>query len=220
LKEQGDEQCKSAYNAAKPLNFGLPGYMSKATTVQSYARIGYGVNKSVEFWQDMIDLWYRTQFDQVAYLREYVDSLKVEGGHGLYNVPIPGSGVMRRGATRTAAANTGFQGLGGRVAERGLYYTVRAQLLHAVRRLSALYSQLRTIPGRVCAFIHDEEISDCREDQIEEVRQGQEYWMIQAGESLVPEIRWSVASVAMLHWSKKAKARFDSAGRMTLDTAH
>ena len=79
LKEAGDPDCKAAYNAAKPLNFGLPGYMSKATTVQSYARIGYGVNRPVEFWLDMFDLWYRTQLDQVAYLREYVDGLRRKG---------------------------------------------------------------------------------------------------------------------------------------------
>jgi hypothetical protein len=220
LKEAGNEECKEAYGAAKPLNFGLPGFMKKATTVQSYARIGYKVNRPVAFWQSMIDLWYRTQHDQVAYLHEYVLSLR--GDDRLFTVPIPGSGVVRSGATQTAAANTGFQGLGGRIALRGLYYTVRAQLLHAVSGLVRLtaYAGALLMPGRVCAFIHDEEISDCREDQIEEVRHGQEHWMAKAGESLEPEIRWSVASVAMLHWSKKAKAKFDQAGRMLLDTSH
>jgi hypothetical protein len=117
-KEAGDEAAKQAYNAAKPLNFGLPGYMSRASTVQSYARIGYGVNLPVHRWQELMDLWYDTQHDQVAYLREYVDTLRVGEGRGsLYNVPIPGTLIIRRGATRTAAANTGFQGLGGRVAE-------------------------------------------------------------------------------------------------------
>ncbi len=204
-KEKGIEPFKSAYNAAKPLNFGLPGFMTKATTVQSYARIGYGVNRTVEFWQDMIDLWHGTQYDQVAYLHDYVDGLRGEGG--LYTVPIPGSGVVRRGATRTAAANTGFQGLGGRIALKGLYLTVRAQML-------------RLLPGKVCAFIHDEEISDCRPDQADEVAAGQEYWMKKAGETLAPEINWQVASVAMAHWSKKAKSIKDSDGRLLVDHSH
>lgn len=204
-KEAGDKECKGAYNAAKPLNFGLPGFMTKATTVQSYARIGYKVNRSVEFWQSMIDLWGNTQHDQMAYLHEYVDGLRGDGG--LYTVPIPGSGVVRRGATRTAAANTGFQGFGGRIALKGLYYTVRAQLLGI-------------LAGKVCAFIHDEEISDCREDQADEVAAGQEYWMKKAGEDLAPEINWNVASVAMGHWSKDAVAKHDSSGKLLVDNTH
>lgn len=207
-KEAGDEACKQAYNAAKPLNFGLPGYMSRASTVQSYARIGYGVNLPTERWQELMDLWYATQHDQVAYLREYVDSLRTGDGRGaLYNVPIPGTLITRRGATRTAAANTGFQGLGGRVAERGLYYTVRAQMLGLM-------------PGKVCAFIHDEEISDCAEDDVEEVRAGQEYWMGKSAEELMTDVRMKVESVAMRHWSKKAKHKQDEKGRLLLDLSH
>jgi hypothetical protein len=208
LKDAGDEAAKQAYNAAKPLNFGLPGYMSRASTVQSYARIGYGVNLPVERWQELMDLWYDTQHDQVAYLREYVDSLKTGDGRGaLYNVPIPGTLITRRGATRTAAANTGFQGLGGRVAERGLYYTVRAQMLGLM-------------PGKVCAFIHDELISDARIDDIDEVRDGQHRWMLLAAEELMPDVRMKVESVAMRHWSKKAKHKQDEKGRLILDLSH
>jgi hypothetical protein len=207
-KEAGDEEAKQAYNAAKPLNFGLPGYMSRASTVQSYARIGYGVNLPTERWQELMDLWYETQHDQVAYLREYVDSLKVGDGRGaLYNVPIPGSRITRRGATRTAAANTGFQGLGGRVAERGLYYVVRAQMLGL-------------LPGKACAFIHDEVISDCREGDVEETRVGQERLMRQSAEELMRDVRMQVESVAMRHWSKKAKHRQDEKGRLVLDLTH
>jgi hypothetical protein len=207
-KEAGDDACIQAYNAAKPLNFGLPGYMSRASTVQSYARIGYKVNLPVQRWQELMDLWYDTQHDQVAYLREYVDSLRVGEGRGaLYNVPIPETLIIRRGATRTAAANTGFQGLGGRVAERGLYYTVRAQMLGL-------------LPGKVCAFIHDEEISDCRLDDVEEVRAGQERLMLQAAEELLADVRMKVESVAMRHWSKKAKQKHDSSGRLALDLSH
>lgn len=205
LKEAGDDAAKGAYNAAKPLNFGLPGFMTKATTVQAYARIGYGVNRPVEFWQSMIDLWHRTQEDQGAYLHEYVDGLRGEGG--LYTVPIPGSGVVRRGASRTAAANTGFQGLGGRIALRGLYYIVRAQIL-------------RVLAGKACAFIHDEVVSDTKPDQVHEVAHGQEYWMKKAGEEISPEIKWQVVSAAMGHMSKKAKTKHGPDGRLIVDYSH
>jgi hypothetical protein len=79
---------------------------------------------------------------------------------------------------------------------------------------------LGLLAGKVCAFIHDEEISDCKPDQADEVAHGQEYWMKKAGEQLAPEINWSVASLAMGHWSKDAKALHDSNGRLIVDNTH
>jgi hypothetical protein len=194
--------AKMNRSAAKPLNFGLPGFMTKASTVQSYARIGYGVNLPVERWQELIDLWYATQHDQVAYLLEYVESLKCGEGRGaLYEVPIPGTDIIRRGATRTAAANTGFQGLGAQVAGEGLYLVCRAQMLGE-------------LPGKACAFIHDEVISDAKPEDIEEVRSGQERLMLLAAERIMPDVVMKAESVAMTHWSKDAQATYDAAGKM------
>ena len=185
------DECRSA---AKPLNFGLPGYMTRPETVQSYARIGYGVNRPVEFWREMIDLWYATQTDKVAYLREYVDSHRC--GDRTYNIPIPATTITRRGATRTAAGNTPFQGLGARVALRSLYQVVRAQMLGRM-------------PGRACAFIHDEIISHTRgsvhENDVQHLRELQEQIMISAAGEVMPDIRMRAESVAMRHWSKKAQ---------------
>jgi hypothetical protein len=200
--------AKMARSAAKPLNFGLPGFMTKASTVQSYARIGYGVNLPVERWQELIDLWYETQHDQVAYLLEYVESLKVGGGRGaLYEVPIPSTDIIRRGATRTAAANTPFQGLGAQVAGEGLYLVCRAQMLG-------------DMPGKACAFIHDEVISDCRECDVDEVKHGQERLMLLAAERIMPDVRMKADTVAMSHWSKNAEARYSDDGRLLVDRSH
>jgi hypothetical protein len=204
----GDKIAKMNRSAAKPLNFGLPGFMTKASTVQSYARIGYGVNLPVERWQELIDLWYATQHDQVAYLLEYVESLKCGEGRGaLYEVPIPSTDIIRRGATRTAAANTGFQGLGAQVAGEGLYLVCRAQMLGE-------------LPGKACAFIHDEVISDCRVDQVEEVRAGQERLLLLAAERIMPDVKMAAESVAMTHWAKNAAHREDENGRLIIDSGH
>jgi hypothetical protein len=203
-----DKIAKMNRSAAKPLNFGLPGFMTKASTVQSYARIGYGVNLPVSRWQELIDLWYATQHDQVAYLLEYVESLKCGEGRGaLYEVPIPGTDIIRRGATRTAAANTGFQGLGAQVAGEGLYLVCRAQMLGE-------------LPGKACAFIHDEVISDCRVDQVEEVRAGQERLLLLAAERIMPDVKMSAETVAMTHWAKDARHLVDANGRLLIDSAH
>ena len=201
--------AKKNRSAAKPLNFGLPGFMQKASTVQSYARIGYGVDLPVARWQELIDLWYATQHDQVAYLLEYVESLAINPGTrgSLYNVPIPGTDIIRRGATRTAAANTGFQGLGAQVAGEGLYLVCRAQLLGE-------------IPGRACAFIHDEVISDCKVEDVDEVKHGQERLMLLAAERMMPDVKMAADTVAMSHWSKNAKASYDDSGRLLVDRSH
>lgn len=200
----GDKQAKMHRSAAKPLNFGLPGFMTKASTVQSYARIGYKVDLPVERWAELINVWYATQHDQVAYLREYVDGLRESRAKGaLYTVPIPSTTIIRRGATRTAAANTGFQGLGAQVAGRSLYLVTRAQMLGEM-------------PGRVCAFIHDENITDCARADVPEVASMQERLMIQATEELMPNVKMKVETIAMDHWSKDAAASFDSSGRLAV----
>jgi hypothetical protein len=204
----GDKTAKMNRSAAKPLNFGLPGFMTKAATVQSYARIGYGVSLPIDRWQELIDLWYATQHDQVAYLLEYVESLKVGSGRGcLYEVPIPSTDIIRRGATRTAAANTGFQGLGAQVAGEGLYLVCRAQMLG-------------DMPGKACAFIHDEVISDCRECDVDEVKAGQERLMLLAAERIMPDVKMKADTVAMSHWSKNAEAHYSDDGRLIVDRSH
>jgi hypothetical protein len=204
-----DKTAKMSRSAAKPLNFGLPGFMQKASTVQSYARIGYGVNQPVSRWQELIDLWYETQHDQVAYLLEYVEALAINPGQrgSLYNVPIPSTDIIRRGATRTAAANTGFQGLGAQVATEALFFVVEAQLLGEM-------------PGRACAFIHDEIISDCAVGDVDEVRAGHERLMLMAAENIMPDVQMKADTVAMKHWSKDAVARYSDSGGLLLDLTH
>jgi hypothetical protein len=198
----GDEQCKNARAAAKPLNFGLQGGMRKPTTVKGYAKLSYGVDRPVEFWQSMIDLWYSTQTDVVAYLREYIESCR-SGSGGLFAVRIPGTGITRRGCTRTAAANTGSQGPGAVVALSALFDVQEAQLLGKM-------------PGRVAGFIHDELLTDCKPDEVGEVGEAQERIMLAAATRILPDLRMKVESAAMFNWSKKAKRAVDAQGRLVI----
>jgi hypothetical protein len=68
---------------------------------------------------------------------------------------------------------------------------------------------LGRMPGRACAFIHDEIISHTRgsvhENDVQHLREKQEQIMISAAGEVMPDIRMRVESVAMRHWSKKAK---------------
>lgn len=200
----GNPEALNARGSAKPLNFGLVGFMTRATTVAGYARKSYGVDLPVERWQELINLWYATQHDQVAYLNEYVDSLRVSlERRSLYSVPIPSTGIIRRGAIRTAAANTGFQGLGAQVAGYALYLVVKAQLLGQM-------------PGRASVFVHDEIGTDCKPEDVPEVDHMQSKLMIQASDELMPDVRAKVDSKAVSHWSKGAKASYAADGTLTV----
>lgn len=205
LKEPAAKECRAA---AKPLRFGLRGGLRKPTTVASYARIGYGVDRPVEFWASMIDLFFATQHSDVAYLTQYVQQFRTENGR--YNVPIPATGIIRRGCGGPAAANTPFQGLGAVVATEALYCTTRDQMLGKM-------------PGRACLFVHDEIGSHTRgsvhPDDVEGLRAAHEHVMIESARRIMPDIIMRAESVAMRHWSKKAEHAEDSEGRIVVQDA-
>jgi hypothetical protein len=188
--EAGDKEAKLARGAAKPLNFGLPGNMRKPGTFQSYARDGYGVKFSIEKAAALMQMWWNTQHDQMAYLG-HVESFKDDPDDrwSLYSVPIPGTDIIRRGASSCAAANTGFQALGMQTAADALWYIVVDQLLG-------------DMPGRACAFVHDEVITDCKPDDRDQVAFLQEKWMVKAAAENCPNVKMGVDTAAFDRWTK------------------
>lgn len=191
----GDVEALEARGAAKPLNFGLPGNMRKPLTFQSYARIGYGVKLSIEKAESLMQTWWATMHDQMAYL-DYIDTFKDgQAWNDLYSVPIPGTSIIRRGCTSCAAANTGFQALGMQTAADALWLIIMDQLFGYM-------------PGRACAFVHDEVISDCKPEDMDQVRWKQERHMIAAAEANLPHVKMAVESVAMDPWTKKFPKTF------------
>ncbi len=188
--EAGDKEAKLARGAAKPLNFGLPGNMRKPGTFQSYARDGYGVKFSLEKAAALMQMWWNTQHDQMAYLG-HIETFKddPEDRWSLYSVPIPGTDIIRRGASSCAAANTGFQALGMQTAADALWYIIVDQLLGSM-------------PGRACAFVHDEVISDCKPDDRDQVAFLQEKWMVKAAEENLPNVKMGVDTAAFDRWTK------------------
>ncbi len=194
-------QANFSRDCGKYGNFGCMGYMTNPATFASYVRLGSisaetglpMINLSVPEAQRVIDAWYSSQHAQVRYLRGYVDGLR-QGSHrgALYSVPIPGTDIVRRGATRTAAANTPFQGLAMQVAAEAGWTLFVEQLLHGR-------------PGRVCVFAHDAFLSDCRPDQADEVAALHESAMLGAAAKLMPDIRQKTDSVAMSCWAKDAE---------------
>lgn len=183
---------KFARGCAKPANFGLPGYMTNPKTFQAYARMSYGVRLTLEQATIIMRTWHETQHCQVGYLR-HVDTFAQDlGGWSLYDVPIPRTKIIRHNATRTAAANTGFQALGMQCAGEALWLVVCEQLLGR-------------FPGRLCGFVHDELVADCKPSDIDQIRHVLEAKMIAAAEKLLPDVQMRVESIAMDRLSKVAK---------------
>lgn len=201
----GDSVAKGARQLAKVLNFGLPGNMKKPETFVSYAR-GYGVKITVERARELMQIWWTTQHDQMAYLA-HIETFK-DGAewNALYSVPLPGTDIISRGSTSCAAANKGFQGLGAQTAFDALWYIVTEQLMG-------------NMPGRACAFVHDEVISDCKPEDIDQVSWLQEKWMIKAAEDNLPNVKMAVETSAMDRWTKEFPKTFqkhDKDGRLNL----
>lgn len=187
--DAGDPVAKKARGAAKPANFGLAGNMRNPTTFKLYAEVGYGVKMTLAEAEQVMQLWWDTQHDQMAYLG-HVENFKDSNEWGsLYSVPIPGTDIIRRGCTSCAAANTGFQALGMQTAADALWLIVMAQLSGEM-------------PGRACAFVHDEVISDCKPADMDQVKWFQEKFMIEAAERNLPDVRMAIDTVAMDRWTK------------------
>lgn len=194
--EAGDPVAKKARGAAKPANFGLAGNMRNPTTFKLYAEVGYGVKMTLAEAEAVMQLWWDTQHDQMAYL-QYVENFKDSDEWGsLYSVPIPGTDIIRRGCTSCAAANTGFQALGMQTAADALWLIVMAQLSGEM-------------PGRACAFVHDEVISDCKPADMDQVKWFQEKFMIEAAERNLPDVKMKIDTVAMDRWTKDFPKEFE-----------
>jgi hypothetical protein len=191
----GDPAAKKARGAAKPANFGLAGNMRNPTTFKLYAEVGYGVKMTLAEAEAVMQLWWDTQHDQMAYLK-YVENFKDSDEWGsLYSVPIPGTDIIRRGCTSCAAANTGFQALGMQTAADALWLIVMAQLCG-------------DMPGRACAFVHDEVISDCKPADMNQVKWFQEKFMIEAAEKNLPDVKMGIDTVSMDRWTKDFPKEF------------
>lgn len=202
----GDEKAKDARQLAKVLNFGLTGNMRKPATFVSYAR-GYGTKVAEEHAARLMQVWWDTQHDQTAYLG-HIETFKDDptDRFSLYSVPIPGTDIIRRGATSCAAANTGFQALGMQTAADALWYIVTGQLMGE-------------IPGRACAFVHDEIISDCKPLDRDQVAYYHNLYMLRATEENMPNVKMAVEHSAMDRWTKKFPKSWkshDDAGRLNL----
>lgn len=221
-----DPDVKAARDCGKYGNYGLCGYMTDPETFAFYVNHGSrtednpkGLQWSTDKAADVMKLWRKNAKDPVAFLR-YIDTLK--NGLGLYDVQIPGTTIVRHGCTRTAAANTHFQGLGAVVARRAGWKIAKAQYITG------------EMPSRTVLFIHDAFVAECRLEVRSQVAEVQERCMAEALTEVCPDMHITpildairagkvpgrdcmiIDSAAMDHYSKNAKHKRDEKGNLVV----
>lgn len=222
LRMKTDPEVKAARDCGKYGNYGLCGYMTDPETFAFYVNHGSRTDDNPKGLQwtkqkaaEVMKLWRRNARDPVAFLH-HVDTLKNE--MGLYDVEIPGTTIMRRGCTRTAAANTHFQGLGAVVARRAGWKIAKAQYITG------------EMPSRTVLFIHDSFVAECKLEVRNQVAAVQERCMAEAMNEVCPDMHilpildairqgktpgrdcMIIDSAAMDHYSKNAKHKRDAQG--------
>lgn len=187
LREAGDQAAEDARNGSKPANYGLSGGMKDPLTFQQYARKGYGVIMDLPTTIKVMEAWFETATDQVAWVRHQ------EAQDALY---LPNSDIVRRGVRPTVRCNAPFQKLGGDVAMLSGWLLAREQYLKG------------TLPGRMTLFIHDEHVVDCepRKETYIEVARIMEGVMVKAAAEILPSMKMKV-DVKVLDRYSKAKGK-------------
>jgi hypothetical protein len=214
-----DPEVKAARDCGKYGNYGLCGYMTDPETFAFYVNHGSrtednpkGLQWSVAKAAQVMQLWRRNATDPVAYLK-HINTLK--NGSGTYDVEIPGTTIMRRGCTRTAAANTHFQGLGAVVARRAGWKIAYHQYI------------LRDMPSRTVLFVHDSFVAECKLADRNVVAAMQERCMADAMTECCPDMHITpetsgetsgmvIDSAGMDHYSKNAKHKRDAKGDLVI----
>lgn len=199
----GDGMVKRTRTAAKPANFGYPGGLG-AAAFADYARAYSGgeLQISEERAVEIKAYWTKKWPEMPAYFA-YVESQR--RGEG-YNVRMPGSGLLRKGCTFTAACNCYFQSLAAHGAKRALYRVLRA--CHA-EPSSPLYG------CKPVAFIHDEVLLEAPLDRVHEAGAELSRLMCDTMQAVVPDVRITASPAAMRRWYKGAEPVWKD-GRLVL----
>ncbi len=211
LKEGTPDERATAANArncGKAVNFGRPGGLS-AKTMKSYGYKSYGVSKSIEEWQEIINTWNETWTEMPEYFR-MVNSLESYPRSGSFNVSYPLVGGLpgyRAGTRYCSACNTFYQRFLAKVAKRAGWYIFVACY---VKRDTPLYG------SRPVLFVHDQFFVETRDDErAPAAAQELARLMTLAASELMPDCPTKTEPILTRRWSKSAEERRDSNGALT-----
>jgi hypothetical protein len=199
LKKSGDKSLKEKRQLAKAANFGYPGGLGAKRFID-YARVGYGVNITVQQAYELKDQW-MSAFPEVAGYFEYVSWLAETGTPFEQFV----SQRIRGRIGFTDGCNTGFQGAAADGAKRALYAVTQACY---VEPNSPLFG------SRVVAFIHDEICTEVPVDKAHEAAMEQVRLMEDEMQIVIRDVPIRASPALSTRWIKAAEAKYAD-GRLT-----
>lgn len=197
---------------AKPTGLGYPGGLGPKTFC-AYARGTYQLKDvTLEKATALRDLWFdvhpdmRTFFDVVKSRRDPANDKQVRNKRTgevrvreayWYSTP---SGMIRRGCSFTEAANgCALQSPGAELASMGMIQVCRAAWDETQN--SILYGRCFPV-----AFIHDEVLSEVRDDEmVHEVVEEKKRLMVAGGRAVVPDVELKAEGCLMRRWDKAAE---------------
>ena len=211
--------------AAKGANFGRPGGLGPNTMV-GYAAKSYGVYLPLEDegekkgWRTLLKMWSEQWAEMPAYFN-YINGCESYEGSGDFLVATCSTGLLRAGATYTAACNHGYQSLGAAVAKLAGLYLWRASYVRGVDPVlfgsGAGFKSSQLRPGH---FIHDQFLCEAQEDKAAAQLPRIEFWCRKAATDLLPDYGASMAAkthaLIARRWSKQSERLEDETGKIAV----
>lgn len=192
---------------AKPTDLGFPGGLGPETFC-TYAHGTFGVDVTLDMATELRSFWKKTLPEMKDYL-EWINTRSDphHDGH-FYSTPL---GMYRANCSYCAAANgLALQSPSAEGALMAVCNVVSETFLPG----SVLSDDEKGYRHRPILFIHDEIVSEVREDVAHECAQRVSEIMIAAMRLITPDVRVGANPCLMNRWNKEAEPVFNSAGRL------
>lgn len=231
-----DELIVDLRQAAKPVNFGVPGLIGAPKIVLTarkdgvrfceLARVsascaenprltewGYGRGKrtiapSCEVCLDLGEKYKRLYFEEFPEVAEYHKCTVGQAQECEEGSPLEsfGSGMLRLETSANAVSNHFFQNLAAQGAKHAGWMVAKEAYTN---RRSVLFNNLRVV-----VFVHDENMSEIREAVAHEAAWRKAEIMVAAMKEKVPDVKISAEPALMRRWFKGADRAEDKNGRL------
>lgn len=205
LSRKHEPLIKNTRNGAKPGNFGAPGGIGAKKLVE-YTRSNYGIRLAPTF-EEAVAKAKELKANWLATWPEFREFFRLASA-ACQDTFAPETetlytGLIRGMCTYTEWCNFSFQSLGAAVAGRALYAVTRA--CYAVEK-SPLYG------ARPWNFVHDQILTEVREEVAHEAACEQARIMVEAGNVLLPNVPVRCAPAISKRWNKDTEGVYDAPG--------
>lgn len=230
-KKAKDPELLRLRQAAKPVNFGLPGLMGPARLVLQARKDGVrfcelaglsnkdecGLNEKVTEYYDkpippvcckcfqLAIKFKKLFFEEWPEVSEYHDRTKFLAQIGR-PIKSEGNGMLRQEEMAGSVANHFFQNLAAQGMKRALYALSRECYID---RRSVLFDNCRPVLA-----VHDEAITEIRREVQHEAAYRKTEVMVAGIQEVVPDVKITAEPALMGCWYKAAEAKFNDEGRL------